>query len=84
MREEIEGFIKGFVKDYKTKNNTVTDWEEPLIAFADANDPLFFLYTSGTTGKPKGIIHAHGGYAVGTKFSLATKTVEESTIINFA
>jgi len=36
----------------------------------DANDTLYVLYTSGTTGKPKGILHAHGGYAVGTAQTL--------------
>ena len=36
----------------------------------DTEDPLFILYTSGFTGKPKAIVHTHGGYQVGTYITL--------------
>ena len=36
----------------------------------DAEDPLYILYTSGTTGKPKAVLHTHGGYMVGIHATL--------------
>ncbi len=41
MKKSLENFIRKFVREYKKNNKTISNWQEPLIAYADANDVLF-------------------------------------------